>query len=162
MDWDISKSSPACTACNKAFAENQEIVSALYDEKEGFIRRDFCMTCAPAKNNGDVIGFWQTRIPPRDAPARPFVDNDIILDIFRRLDGHRDTTKRNFRYVLSLFLMRKKALKFLEFRREEEGHVLLLKDRVTDTVHTVVDPNLSEEEVQRVTEEIGQILNARL
>ena len=162
MDWDISKSSPGCAACDKEFAENQEIISALYDEKEGFVRRDFCLACSSAKDKHTVFSFWQTRIPSQDAPVRRFVDDDIILDLFRRLDGHDDPTKKNFRYVLSLFLMRKKVLKFVEFRRDEKDHVLLLKDRIADAVHTVVDPDLNEEQVQQVTEEIGQILNVKL
>jgi len=159
MDWDISKTSLVCAACNKEFAEEQEIFSALYDEQQGFVRRDYCIGCHPSQDQAAVFSFWHTRIPPHDAPVRRFVDDEVIHDLFRRLEGHDDPGKRNFRYVLALLLMRKKVLKFREFRRDEKGDVLLLQDRLTDAVHTVVDPDLSEEQIEQVTEEIGQVLN---
>jgi len=162
MDWDISKTSLACSACNKEFDENQDVFSVLCDENEGFVRYDYCQGCQPAEEVPGQFSHWVTRIPPRNAPVRRFVDDEVILDLFRRLDGHDDSTKRNFRYVLALLLMRKKVLKFNEFRREAEGDVLLLQDRTTDSVHTVIDPSLSEEQIEKVTEEIGQILNTRL
>ena len=162
MDWDISKTSLTCAACNTEFAGGQEIVSVLSDEPDGFARRDYCVDCNRPADDGTVFSFWHTRIPASDAPVKRFVDDDVIMDLFRRLDGHGDPQKRNFRYVLSLLLMRKKVLKFIEFKRSDTGGELILKDRISDALHTVIDPDLAEEEIEHVTEEVGQVLNFRL
>jgi len=169
MDWNIGSTSLACAVCNKPFAEEQEVLSALYDERPEFVRRDYCAECWPKQDPRSAFSYWRTRIPKRDAPVRRFVDDDIVLDFFRRLEGSPDPAKRNFRYVLALLLMRRKALKFAEFRRpvpdsdrgNEGGAVLVLHDRLRDCDYEVPDPNLSEEQVQQVTQEIHQLLNVK-
>jgi hypothetical protein len=55
--------------------------------------------------------------------------------------------------------MRKKTLKFKEFRRGDGGDSLVLHDRLRDCDYEVNDPHLSEEQVQQVTEEIKSVLN---
>lgn len=162
MDWEVSKSSLACTACAKSFVEDNEVFSALYDEKPSFVRRDYCPACWPAVSHEALFSFWQTRIPRKDAPVRRFVDDEIVLDFFRKLEGETEPSKVNFRYVLGLLLMRKKTLKFTEFKRGETGAVLVLHDRTHQCNYEVLDPNLTEEQIQQVTQEVGQILNTRV
>ena len=161
-DWDIAKTSLTCAECEREFAEEEKIFSALYDEPASIVRRDYCDACWQRQGADLIFSFWQTRIPRRDAPVRRFVDDEIVLDLFRRLDGRNDPQKRNFRYVLALLLMRKKALKFTEFRRSEDGDALVLCDRLNECEHIVADPHLSEEQIQKVTEEVGQILNVKV
>ena len=99
MEWDIGNTALACASCGKGFDEGQQVFSVLYDEPEGMARRDYCPDCRPAA--ADALGSWQTRIPMRDEPVKRFVDDEIIMDLFRRLEGHAEPRKRNFRYVLS-------------------------------------------------------------
>ena len=162
MDWEIGKTALACAACEKEFVEEQKIVSALYDTPESMTRRDYCVNCWPQDNGGGVFSFWRTQLPRRDAPVRRFVDDEIVLDLFRRLEGHDEPDKRNFRYVLALLLMRKKLFKFKEVRRNESGDALVLTERASDCEHVVVDPDLTEEQIQQVTAEVGQILNVKV
>ena len=162
MDWDIGKSSLACVACGREFAEEQKVFSALYDESVNLARKDYCSTCWPQQETGAAFSFWQTAIPGRDAPVRRFVNDEIVLDLFRRLSGQDNAERRNFRYVLALLLMRRKVLKFRAFRREEGGDVLVVYDRLGDCEHAVLDPRLTEEQIQQVTEEVGQVLNTKV
>lgn len=161
-DWEIGKTTLVCSASGREFAEGEEIFSALYDEGERFVRRDYGTDCWPPADLEGVFSFWKTRIPRHDAAVRRFVDDDVILDFFRRLAGHEEARKRDFRYVLALLLMRKKVLKFKEMRRLGEETVMVLHDRVGGCDYEVVDPRLSEEQVERVSEEVGQVLNVRL
>lgn len=162
MDWEVGSTSLACSACNQSFAEEQEVFSALYDEQTAFVRRDFCCGCWPQQERTAAFSHWQTRIPKKDAPVRRFVDDEIVLDFFRRLEGQDEPLKKNFRYVLALLLMRKKALKFTEFKRTEQGATLVLRDVLNQCQYHVSDPNLNEEQIQQVTEQVGQILNTKL
>ena len=161
MDWEIGSTSLVCTGCNKPFAEEQEIFSALYDERPIFARRDYCTECWPRQDRQPVFSHWQTRMPKRDAPVRRFVDDDVVMDFFQRLDGSQEPVKVSFRYVLGLLLMRKKVLKLKELRRTETGAALVLHDRVRDRDYEVADPNLTEEQIQQVTGEIHQVLNVK-
>lgn len=161
MDWEIGNTSLACAACNQGFVEEQQVFSGLYDEGQTFVRRDFCAECWSKQDKEKVFSYWQTRIPKKDAPVRRFVDDDVVLDFFRRLEGNAEPTKMSFRYVLGLLLMRKKVLKFTEFKRTEAGAVLVLHDRLRDCDYEVVDPNLNEEQIQQVTEEVNQVLNVK-
>ena len=162
MDWDIGKTSLACAACGKEFAEEQRVFSVLCDDPVNLARKDYCSTCWPQQDTGVLFSFWQTAIPRRDAPVRRFVNDEIVLDLFRRLSGQDNAERRNFRYVLALLLMRRKVLKFRAFRREEGGDVLVVYDRLEDCEHAVLDPRLTEEQIQQVTEEVGQVLNTKV
>ena len=162
MDWEVSNTTLTCAACGKSFAEEEGIFSALFDETPSFVRRDYCAVCWPGEHREKAFSFWQTRIPRKDAPVRRFVDDEVILDFFKKLEGQEDPSKVSFRYVLGLLLMRKRVLKFTEFRRGDSCGLLVLYDKVRDCKYEVADPNLTEEQIQQVTEEIGQVLNADL
>ena len=161
-DWEISKTTLSCATDGRQFDEEEEIYSALYDEEGVFVRRDYCVGCWPPADTGKVFSFWKTRIPSRNAPAKKFVDDEVIMDFFKRLEGHNDEQKRNFRYVLSLLLMRKKVLKFVSMQREGDDLVMALHDRVADATYEVIDPRLSEEQINQVSDEIGQVLNVKI
>ena len=162
MDWDIAKATLACAECEKEFVEEEDVFSALYDAPAGFSRKDYCVACWPKQNGSLAFSFWRTQIPARDAPVRRFVDDENVLDLFRRLEGHAEPRKRDFRYVLALLLMRKKVLRFKEFHRDNAGDMLVLCERDGGSEHRVLDAHITEEQIQRVTEEIGQILNVKL
>ena len=161
-EWEICKASLACAGCNKQFAEEQAIHSGLYDESPSFCRRDFCETCWPAGAQEHLFSHWQTRLPKRDAPVRTFVDDDIVLDLFRRLAGNPDPAKRNFRFVIGLLLVRRKVLRYRGVQNTEAGPAILLAERATGEETLVPDPGLTSEQIQQVTEELSQLLNARI
>ncbi len=161
-DWKIEKGKQVCAITGRQFAEEEEICSAIYDEDGQFVRRDYALDCWPPTDIEAAFSFWKTRVPKQDAPVRKFLDDDSILDFFRRLEGRRETQKQNFRYVLALFLMRRKRLKFGEMRHTDAGMVMVLQERLTGANHEVLDPSLSEAEIDQVSEEISKILNAKL
>jgi len=162
MDWEVGSTALICSACNHSFVEEQDVFSGLCDEQTAFVRRDFCGGCWPQQERAGFFSHWQTRIPKKDAPVKRFVDDEIVLEFFRKLEGQEEPLKKNFRYVLALLLMRKKALKFIEFKRTEAGAMLVLRDALSQCDYHVADPDLNEEQIQQVTEEIGQILNTKV
>jgi len=161
-DWEIERTTLVCAASGREFAEGEEIYSALYEEAGTFVRRDYSTACWPPADVERVFCFWKTRAPKKSAPARRFVDDEVIMDFFRRLEGREEAQKRNFRYVLALLLMRKKVLKFREMRREGEDMVMVLHDQVSDCEYEVVDPRLTPEQVEEVSVEVGRVLNTRI
>ncbi|GIW75246.1 MAG: hypothetical protein KatS3mg104_0309 [Phycisphaerae bacterium] len=51
--------------------------------------------------------FWQSVMPqPGVEKKKPFVDDEVLCDLFDRLSETTEPTKRQFRFVLGLILMR--------------------------------------------------------
>jgi len=161
MEWEIGGKAVSCAACQKSFVEEQELYSALYDETPTFARRDYCVGCWEQQTRDSAFSFWRTRVPRRDEPVRRIVDDDVLMDLFCRLEGAEEESRRNFRFVVALLLMRRKILKFVELKKDESGAALVLHDRLRDVRCEVRDPGLTEEQIQQVTDEVTQLLNAR-
>lgn len=106
-DWSLRAAAKACAACRAAFPGGATIVSGLRREAQGFVRDDFCEGCFP-----DASGFasrWHTRIPV-PPPSRPRLDPAAVYEFFRNLEGDAPS-ERAFRYVLALYLVRRKVLR---------------------------------------------------
>ena len=162
MDWEITRPNRHCEACGKGFGEEEELFSALRDHETDFVRQDYCPACWATREREGFFSFWKTRIPPRDEPPRRFVDDEVLVNFFHRLEGEEEPLKVNFRFVLALLLIRKKLMTFKSLRREGDSEWLVLHDKAEDREREVLNPNLTEEEIGAVTEECGKLLNMRL
>ena len=160
-EWEVQRPSETCSVCGRSFEINEQYYSALFDRGLQFERLDFCLKCWEG-TKPETFSYWQTRRPEPDQERKLLVDDDLILDFFLRLQKETEPVKINFRYILALILMRKRILKFetTERRDDTEYWVLrLVRDR---TQHRVVNPRLTDEEVERLSEEVGQLLNTDL
>ena len=158
-EWQIARSRHLCSECEKAFQELESYYSALYETAEGFERRDFCMSCWKGPSE-EMFSFWKTQVPAKAAKPKRFVDDEVLVDFFSRLEGATEDVKVNFRYILALVLMRKKLVKFEGTRRDESGEYLVVKLRGEDRLQEVRNPDLTEEQIQEVSQELSTILQA--
>jgi hypothetical protein len=166
LEYQVARTQRACSRCAKGLGPGDELVSELYEgaDEEGrpaFLREDFCPDCWPGPR-AESVGHWRTQVPEADAPNKRFVDDDILRNFFERLEGSTDEMKVNFRYILSLVLMRKRILKFHDTRDEGDRSVLVLRYAGTDVTTEVSDPGLDESKIAEVSQEVGDILNADL
>ena len=166
LDWNISKSLHRCEQCEKEFAEEEAYFSAIYDTGVEFERKDFCVACwedHDAPQREQAFSFWKTEIPKADEPRKMFVDDSVIFDFFQRLASEdEEPTKRNFRYILGLMLMRKKKLKFADVVREDGKEYLILRRSRTKEEHRVLNPQLTDDETEQVRLELTQILETQV
>ncbi len=162
MDWEITQGEGACRQCARSLEEGEEYFSAIYDRGATFERRDFCLTCWESTPKQDVFSFWKTRIPLKEEKPKKYVDDEIILDFFRKLENETEPSKRNFRYVLALFLMRRKVLKLKDIVRDQTGEALLLHSKAEDKDYKAYITELTDEQIVDVTEEVGKILNVQM
>lgn len=147
-----------CGPCRKVFDEEDNLFSALSRQEEEYVRLDFCATCWEKQPRDGFLCFWKRK--PRVKETQPTVDGSVVFDIFQKLDGAQDRHDRNFRYILGLLLMRRKRLKFLDVERTEQGEFLVLEDRrLEDVKYKLLDPGLSEEEMQRAKDEVGKLFS---
>ena len=87
-----------------------------------------------------------------------FIDDDMLMAFFERLAEESDQEKIDFRFVLTLILMQKRKLKYLgsEVRDEKEHWKLRVAGQGREV--EVVNPHLSEDQIEDLSAHMGQIL----
>ena len=159
MEWYINRGSKICFLCERTFAEEEVYLSALYDENNTFERKDFCVECWGKKDDGGIFSYWKTKVPKKQETVQKYANIDIFYDLFNKLGNENDLSRMNFRYVLSLYLMRKKVLKLITTNKSNGNEYLVLKNVKEGRDIEVLKPQLSKEEVLAVTDEIGKLVN---
>jgi hypothetical protein len=156
-DYQIQPNTRRCAASGRELLPGEKFCSVLIDEGGKFVRLDYAGDAwqGPPPN---AFSFWTGRVPAAERGRRLRIDDDLLLDCFQRLEGQTEPQRVNFRYVVALLLMRRKRLRFEEARTENEQEVLLLRCARTGTVHAVVHPRLTEEEMAAVQEEVFKVL----
>jgi len=160
-EWSISKTQGQCFGTGKVIEPGREYFSALVQTDEGLQRRDFCAEYWQA-NKPEVFCFWKTRRPLPDEKKKIFVDDEMLMAFFDRLADQTDPERVNFRFVLALILMRKRKLKYDSSRNDLGREIWRLKVVGEDSFVDVIDPHLSEEQIEQLTSQIGQILQTDL
>ena len=158
--WRISRGKAACCACGKEFQPNQGLFSALREEGEEFLRHDFCPSCWPAQQEASFFCHWRTRrAQPEQKQA---LDTGLMLEFFDRLEGADAANKKVFRFVVALYLMRRKELKLLGPERTDERELLVFERRSSGEKTRVENPNLGEEQLQEAAAQLSSLLSADL
>jgi hypothetical protein len=159
MEWYISKGAINCSGCEMVFKEEEEYFSALYDRDNDFIRRDFCLECWDNVKTDEVFSYWKTKVQTASITVQKHADINVFYDLFLRLENESTFSSINFRYVLSLYLMRKKILKLKTTHRTNGSEILVFQNFKEGNEAKVFKPRLGREEILAVTEEIGKLLN---
>jgi len=158
--WRISKCKDACCHCSRELAANRHFFSCLVEEQADLHRRDFCTDCWEQHRPGDFFCYWRTR--RSSAPQQRVVNTEVLLEFFDRLDHAQDDKKQAFRFVLALYLMRRKELKLIEVARGEGAESLVCQRRSNGGRVEVLNPGLNEQQVQEVAAQLSQLLDAGL
>jgi hypothetical protein len=156
-DYQIQPSTRRCSVTGRELKPGEVYFSVLLEEGGAFVRKD-CSAEAWQGPPAGAFSFWQGRVSAGPAPRRPVIDDDLLLDCFGRLEGQAESGRVNFRYVLALLLLRRRRLE-LEEARQEDGHeTLRLRCLRSGARHQVVNPGLSDEELEAVQEDVFQAL----
>jgi len=89
----------------------------------------------------------------------------MLMTFFERLANETDQEKVNFRFVLTLILMRKRLLKYDESKIEDGKEIWRLRipgDKSAGNTVEVVNPHLDEEQIEQLSSQIGEILHTDL
>lgn len=159
MEWCINKGAKNCSGCEKVFKEEEEYFSALYDTDGEFTRRDFCLECWSNVNTKDFFSYWKTRVQKATDTVKQHASTSVFYDLFLRLESESNPSSVNFRYVLSLYLMRKKILRLKDTHRTNGSEILIYQNLKEGREAKVLKPQLGREEILTIAEEIGKLLN---
>ena len=156
-EYQIQANSRRCVLTGRELQPGEKFYSVLLDEAGKFVRRDYSVEAWRGPPQG-AFSFWLGKVPKEETTRKPRIDDEILLDCFQRLETETEPERVNFRYVVSLLLMRRKRLKFEEAREEGEQEILRLRDSRTRKIHEVVNPRLSEAAMEAVQEEVFKVL----
>ena len=79
--------------------------------------------------------------------------------MFIRLEGKNEPNQTNLRYVLALYLIRKKIFKLKSFKKENGEEIITLHFPKENKEFNVFNPDLKDEEIDAITSEMSQLLN---
>jgi hypothetical protein len=156
-DYQIQPSSRHCASSGRELKPGEKCFSVLLDEGGTFVRKDYGVEAWQGPPPG-AFSFWQGRVSAGQAPRRPPIDDDLLLDCFTRLEGQDEPGRVNFRYVLALLLVRRRRFKLEDARQQDGREVLRLRCARTGARHEVTNPGLADEELEAVQEDVFQAL----
>jgi hypothetical protein len=156
-EYQIQPSTRHCAVTGRELQPGEKCFTVLLDDGGTLVRRDYSADAWQGPPEG-AFSFWAGRVANPEVRRKAVIDDDLLLDCFRRLDGEADPGRVRFRYVVALLLMRRRRLKFEEARREGRQEVLVLRCMRTGTRHPVVNPGLTEEEMAVVQDEVFRAL----
>jgi len=156
-DWEIKKTLGQCAGTGEEFAVGNEYFAALVTTEEGFERRDFSVEYWQ-ENKPEVYCFWKTKMADPEHKKKVFIDDEMLISFFERLGEETDKEKINFRFVLTLVLMRKRKLKYLSDAIRDGEEIWHLRVAGENREVTVVNPHLSEDQIESLSEQMGQIM----
>jgi len=171
---DISRPVGRCAATGRELAPGEAYVAALVEAPDGesLTRLDFAAEAwaqgARPEAPASLFAHWRSVTPEPGRPERTLIGADEVMDLFEQLEGAEQPARRAFRYVLALLLIRKRRLVYEGGRpgdpkRGVEGVMYVRpwtrKDQTEAPIVEVVDPNLDEQTLAAVTEQIGRVMN---
>lgn len=167
-EFKIAKCEGLCRKCEQPLTEETPIVAlvrATGDELE-LQREDYHVACydemapqgGPA-SDPDVLGVWRTTVPKKEEKKKLLIDDSMLLAFFEQLEGQEDPSRLNFRYVLTLILMRKRMLSYEGMEKLDGGvEVWKMRLRGSDKMFNVIDTKMSEDQIAEVSSSLGDIM----
>jgi hypothetical protein len=156
-EWEIKKTLGQCAGTEEEFAIGQAYFAALVAIDKGFERRDFSVDYW-LENKPEVYCFWKTKMGDPAHKKKLFIDDEMLMSFFERLGEETDKEKVNFRFVLTLVLMRKRKLKYLSDAIRDGREIWHMRVAGQGREVTVVNPHLSEDQIEELSEHMGQIM----
>lgn len=160
-EWDINKPLGECFGTSREIEAGEEYFGALVKTEEGLQRRDFCADYWESEKP-EVFCYWKSKLPHPDQKKQLFVDDHMLMAFFERLEKETEPEKVNFRFVLTLILMRKRILKYDDTRNEDGKEIWRLRIVGNKQVTEVVNPHLDEEQIEQLSSQVGEILHTDL
>lgn len=160
-DWDGKVEHPklVCEHTGAPIAPGAVFWSALEFTGERFVRHDISDEAWEGRERGTLISWWRQRAPTPDAPQVKPIDIEALLGIFHALKDETQRAKQCFCYVVLLFLVRARKLRFREVVPDGDHSIMVIEDKANRCVYRIRDPQLTAEEEAAVQENLRAIMD---
>jgi hypothetical protein len=152
----IERPTRVCFRSGRPLVVGEKIRTALVETDAGFQRQDYAWDAWSGRPD-NCLADWTTTLPDARAKPRVSVSDETMLDCFERLATSSEPGQRNLRYVLGLWLMRRKKLTFQEVQLDARGESMIFRSRDGRT-HAVLDPGLNERQMHEADAELRKLL----
>lgn len=155
LDYEIQRCTRHCHKTGRELSPGETFYTALLADGGAVVRHDFAAEAwdGPPER---AIGWWKSHVPVGDAKRASWAPNDVMLELFESLGA--EPAQQDFRYVLTLLLIRRRVLRMDETERDPAGPEVLslhCPKRETDYRVAVVMPTPEREaEIQRELERL--------
>jgi len=157
-EYEIAHQTGVCSLTQRQLDEEEEFFAVLFEKPDGFERRDYSLDSWTEPPEG-YFCYWKSRVPKKQEKKNLFVDKEIMINLFLRLEDIQEEVKQHFRFVLALILMRKRYLKYEQTIKEAGQEIWEMRVAGEQTRHHVVNPRLNDEQIETVSRELGAILH---
>ena len=161
QDWKLTRGAPACSRCDSEFEVGQVFFSALSEEADGaLVRQDFCTPCWHEAVEDGFFCFWKTR---RAAQRRAIkIDVYPVYRLFAGLQDDGTAQKKELRFVLALYLTRRKVLRMVGLSRQNGRELLEFQRPRAEETFRVENPRLNEDQVKAATRQLQELFQGAL
>ena len=163
--WSIRSRAKECAASGVAFEPGQKIRAAIFPDPDssGYLRLDFTIEAWAARQDEDSpFSTWLTTYHPpvTEEKAEAVVEDDPETLLKRMIDEDQEHTE-NARYILAVMLERQKLLRETDTQQIPSGILRVYEHRKTGDVFIIKDPQIPLSDVDRVQEEIRELLEPK-
>ncbi|MFM7149336.1 MAG: hypothetical protein ACKO23_05800 [Gemmataceae bacterium] len=157
MDYQIQSNSRRCHATGRELQPGDGYFSALLEIETKFVRQDY----APEAWSGPPPGafsFWKGKVTEPTTSKRFTIDDDLLMDLFRKLVDPKEPSQIAFRFILALLLVRRKKLRLEDTDYDAGEGMLTVRSTRGKEIYHVQDPGLNEERITSIQEEIFNLI----
>lgn len=156
-EWKVAKPAPACADCGRPTSPEATAYASLHEEGGTYARRDLCAPCWE-RTTDRGLSFWAYRPAPPPAPA-PRADLAAIREFYLRLAGRESNADRLLRYLLGLYLVRKKRVWLDRAEKGPDGReTLWIRSEREGSAEAVVVPDFAPEDLAETRRRLDALL----
>ena len=161
--WSIKSRARECAESGTAFESGQKIRAAIFPDPEssGYIRKDYALEAWKNREDEEKpFSTWLTTYEPPmvEEKVEDVVDEDPETLLKRLVEEDEEYTE-NARYILAVMLERQKLLRETDTQEIPSGILRVYEHRKTGDVYIIKDPQIPLSDVDRVQEEVRQLLD---
>ncbi len=123
QEWSIQARGVACSVTGIPFEAGQYFHTLLFDDKT-LLRREDLSEESFKQRPADApqpFSHWRSKFEPAPQKAPEALGKQTAEDLLRKYMADPNPGLANVRYILALMLERKRQLKEIEVRKNEDG-----------------------------------------
>lgn len=161
-EWEIARLTGRCAVSGRELAEGESYYAVLLETAAGLERRDYSIEAWSGAPEGTFC-HWRGRMPTKQKRSGPIsLDPELLTQLFLRLEESGVEAMQQLRFVIGLLLMRKRLVR-MEQTTQQEGREFWQLRLVQDgSIHQVPNPQLSNEQVDRLSIQLLGLLSGEL
>jgi hypothetical protein len=160
QEWTIQSRAGQCAVTGQQFQDGEYFYTLLFEEPSGYRREDLSEAAWKERNdNVQPFSFWRAKYEPPPPPAAEPIGKQTAEDLLRRYMEETSAQHAAARYLLAAMLERKRLLKEIDTKRNDEGGATRIYEHTkTGEVFVIPDPGLRLDQLEQVQLEVSALL----